>query len=141
MSILRVAPARGYDLRHLRSIKEACSLVSVALMIGYPMPIFGPFVHGLNKGGLNEIRTHRQLRASDAAGIAGGASAVRAHVGLFAYLQRRNRWFANPEKVFIEFTTSVAPEAHPAIAVWYMPAGAYLRIAIRATYNGAGQVL
>jgi len=103
------------------------------------MPTFEPFVHGLNKGGLDAIRASRQLRASDAASVAGGASAVQAHVGTFADLQRRNRWFADPEKMFIEFTTTIAPAVHPAIAAWYMPEDGCLQIAIRGTHNGAGQ--
>jgi len=63
---------------------------------------------------------------------------VRALVGSFQTLQVRNRWGNQPQKIFIEFTTDIAPAPHPAIAVWYLPDGAFLPITILGTYDGAG---
>jgi hypothetical protein len=89
----------------------------------------------------DSIRQQNRLKSSEAAQTAGGASAVRAHVGSFATLRLRNRWFTDPEKIFIEFTTTVRPETHPSIAMWRMPDGNFLPITILGVFSGAGQRL
>ena|ERR1700730_13707818 len=103
--------------------------------------IHGPFTHGLNKGGLEDIRKNRRLKATEAAGIAGSSSAVRAHVGSFEVLQKRWCWFSPTYKdtIFIEFTSDAAPDSHPSIATWYLPEGEYLPITITGVFTGAGR--
>jgi hypothetical protein len=100
---------------------------------------YGPFVHGLNKGGLEDIRGNQRLLSSPARGIAGGANAVRAYYGSFEKRQKNKNWH-NPSKVYIEFMTFLPPYQHdPIMARWFMNEGEYLPIRITGIFYGSGK--
>ena len=85
-----------------------------------PNQTFGPFVHGLNKGGLFEIARTGGLRGAPASNnMASDSLAVRAYVGDFAY-QKRNKNWSGADKSFIEFVTRVPPRSGlpPGYAEW-----------------------
>jgi hypothetical protein len=81
---------------------------------------FGPFVHGLNKGGLTEIVRTSRLRGVAASNhMANDRPAVRAYVGSFDHQRRVKRW-SGADKTFIEFYTHVPPRPQlpPGYAEW-----------------------
>jgi hypothetical protein len=95
------------------------------------------YTHMVNKGGLEDIIQNQRLVATEARGIAGGNSAVRAYVG-----PARG---AAGDKVVIEFTTAVKGNPRPFIGgngmEWPMPEGEYLPIKILKIYYPGGQVV
>src|SRR5882672_7592460 len=85
-----------------------------------PSSTVGPFVHGLNKGGLFEIARTRQLRGTEASNnMASDRLAVRAYVGSFEHQKRIKNW-SDPSKTLIEFVTQIAPRTGlpPGYAEW-----------------------
>ena len=73
----------------------------------------GPFVHTLNKGGLQEIVTSGRLRATEPANhLASDRLAVRAHTGSFEHQKKNKNWHGRLS-VHIEFMTPVPPDADP----------------------------
>ena len=102
---------------------------------------YGPFVHGLNKGGLAEIvRTSRLISTE---GRHGGHE-IRARVGDFKSLQTKLRWAEGgtyQDRIFIQFDTDIAPRTGeaPGSASWPMPAGNYLHIRIVGIFTGSGR--
>jgi hypothetical protein len=107
--------------------------------------VFGPFVHGLNKGGLTDILGHQRLLSTEARGVAGGAAAVRAIKGLWEDLAKRNNWLHRPDpnQIYIEFMTYDSPrnDGHPAEARWDVPEGQYLPIKVLRVIDGTGKVV
>jgi len=102
---------------------------------------YGPYVHKLNRGGLEDIVSNSRLVSTEAAGSAGGSAKVRAHVGDFKTLKEQLK--LSGEDTFIEFTTETAPDTGlpPGWAYWSMDAGLYLSISINGVYNGNGEVI
>ena len=99
----------------------------------------GPFVHGLNKGGLEEIRKTSSLISTQ--GREGRGVAVRALFGSFEY-QRKNKRWDDPQRIYIEFYTDQPPyKGDPIIAQWHLPEGAFLKIYISGVFNGAGDIV
>lgn len=98
------------------------------------------YVHGLNKGGLDEILASGRLNSSEAAMIAGGVSRVNALRGDFESLHETMNWH-DPEKIFIEFTTEVEPPYHPAYARWSGLENDYLPIEVTGVFDGSGRRL
>ncbi|MBX9912093.1 MAG: hypothetical protein K2Z25_25745 [Beijerinckiaceae bacterium] len=98
------------------------------------------YVHGLNKGGLEEILATGRLNSSEAAMIAGGVPRVNALRGDFGSLHETMNWH-DPEKIFIEFTTEVEPPYHPAYARWSGLENDYLPIAVTGVFDGSGRRL
>ncbi|HTZ74007.1 MAG TPA: hypothetical protein VMB47_08805 [Candidatus Aquilonibacter sp.] len=110
--------------------------------------MFGPFVHKLNKGGLDDIVANGRLLSTTAAGTAGGGDGVRAHQGSFQDLYRFHGWAVRPDpnEIFIEFKTAhqplvVGPPHRHSMVRWLLDAGQYLLITITGVYNGCGQRL
>ena len=107
--------------------------------------MFGPFVHGLNKGGLTDILAHQRLRATVARAVAGGGSAVRGIRGTWDDVAQRRGWLIKPDpsQLYIEFETYESPDAdgHPVEARWSIPEGTYLSIKVLRVRNGAGVVM
>ncbi len=69
--------------------------------------LYGPFVHGLNKGGLKEIVTTGKLRGAVAGNhMANDRPAVRAYTGPFERRRKIMNW-SGRDRVYIEFTTEV----------------------------------
>ena len=107
--------------------------------------IVGPFVHGLNKGGLSEIVRTSSLRGVAASNhMANDRPAVRAHIGTFEF-QRQNKRWSGADKTFIEFYTDVGhrPNCPPGYAEWIDDAleNGYLRIRISRIVDGDGKVI
>ncbi|MCP4733053.1 MAG: hypothetical protein GY873_02570 [Bosea sp.] len=98
------------------------------------------YVHGLNKGGLDEILATGRLNSSEAAMIAGGVPRVNALRGDFGSLHETMNWH-DPDKIFIEFTTEVEPPYHPAYARWSGLENDYLPIAVTGVFDGSGRRL
>lgn len=75
--------------------------------------LYGPFYHQINKGGLRAILESGKLRASEAAMIAGGSTAVRAH--------RNHPGSSEGGRPLITFYTNTPPysSSAPWIAIWY----------------------
>ena len=83
------------------------------------MKVYGPFVHTLNKGGLQEIRTSSRLRGSAASNhMANDSIAVRAYVGSFEYQRKNKNWHG--KTIHIEFLTALPPRSGlpPGYAEW-----------------------
>lgn len=109
---------------------------------------FGPYVHAINKGGLDEIIRTQQLVSTTARGIAGGGDAVRAHVGSFKAVADRLGWSrkfsqsanGSTDGKYIEFTTERPPRSGmpPFSAQWPMEAGEYLKIRITGVFDEFG---
>jgi hypothetical protein len=104
---------------------------------------YGPYVHGLNKGGLNEIMTSSKLRGTLPSNhVASDRPAVRAYVGSFE-LQRKNKNWSGRDKTFIEFTTRLPPRAGlpPGYAEWSdeQLIEGHLPIRILRVVNGEGE--
>ena len=81
---------------------------------------FGPFVHGLNKGGLFNISGTRKLRgANPSNNMASERPAVRAYAGSFEHQKAIKRW-SGSDKTFIEFMTYTPPRSGlpPGYAEW-----------------------
>jgi RHS repeat-associated protein len=104
---------------------------------GAPPRTHGPYIHGINKGGLDAIIREQQMIATDARGVAGGVPAVRAYThsldGLGAY----------PSTDFLEFTTAAPPSGvNPGqSSVWWsMEEGARLDIRITRIAHPDGSV-
>jgi RHS repeat-associated protein len=88
-------------------------------------PLFGPYRHGLNKGGLNDIVTNQRLLSTEAATIAGNEARVRALTGTAGTDVRYGTG------TMIEFYTNSAPDwinKPQGWVGWTMPAGEYLPI-------------
>jgi hypothetical protein len=87
---------------------------------------FGPYTHGLNKGGLSNIVAEQQLVATEARGVAGGESAVR------AYTSSLDKLAPYPSTDFIEFYTQHAPTPNPGqrSVSWPMDPGSRLDITV-----------
>lgn len=98
------------------------------------------YVHGLNKGGLDEILATGRLNSSEAAMIAGGVPRVNALRGDFGSLHETMNWH-DPDKIFIEFTTEVEPPYHPAYARWSGLENDYLPIEVTGVFDGSGRRL
>lgn len=87
--------------------------------------LYGPFRHGLNKGGLDDIVSNQRLLSTEAATIAGGEARVRASEGVAGTPVE----YGSP--TMIEFYTKVPPDwANKPMGWvgWTMPSGEYLRI-------------
>jgi hypothetical protein len=102
----------------------------------------GPYVHGLNKGGLSEIWRSQKLRATSAGNhMANDRLAVRAYVGTFEH-QKRNKNWSGADKTFVEFLTFTAPRSGlpPGYAEWTEGQldGGYLRVKILRVLDGNG---
>jgi hypothetical protein len=104
---------------------------------------YGPFVHGLNKGGLKEIITSSKLRGANAENyMANDHPAVRAYPGTFEY-QKKNKNWSGRKNIFIEFLTYIPLRSGlgPGQAEWRdgeLVEG-YLRIKILRVVNGEGE--
>jgi hypothetical protein len=99
--------------------------------------------HKLNKGGLEEIMKTQRLKATEARISAGGAMAVRAHVGDFKTHRELNAhwWKSDSPDVHVEFTTEQKPSEHPAYATWHQPDGGFLPIKITGVFDSSGRRL
>ncbi len=118
------------------------------------------FLHGLNKGGLEDILANQRLKVNDGnAQIAGGAEAVNAWRGDIEKL--REKMLEAPEhirqmrakEVMIEFTTNVPPTGEHPWTRWSVPlpfdtpkpgsmeSGGYLPIKVLGVYDGLGNPL
>jgi hypothetical protein len=101
--------------------------------------LYGPFVHKLNKGGLDAILRDQRLLSTEARTIAGASAEVRAFKGDFETYKRKisgpNR---NEADTFIEFMSSIAPRANtpPSWAHFEVQEGGFLPIKVLAVYNG-----
>jgi hypothetical protein len=107
--------------------------------------IYGPFVHGLNKGGLDAILVTSKLKGTGASNhMASDLIAVRAYVGDFEY-QRRNKNWHGREKIFIEFMTRVPPRTGlpPGYAEWSDAelVDGFLPVHVLRVLNGEGESL
>ena len=107
--------------------------------------IFGPFVHTLNKGGLNEIRTSGKLRGTAASNhLANDSLAVRAYTGSFEHQKKNKNWHGRAS-VHIEFTTAFVPRPGlpPGYAEWASDEliDGYLPITITRVVNGEGEAI
>ena len=98
------------------------------------------YVHGLNKGGLDEILATGRLNSSEAAMVAGGAMRVNALHGDFRSLHETMNWH-DPEKIFVEFMTEIEPPYHPAYARWSGLENDYLPITVTGVFDGSGRRL
>mgnify|MGYP000849042494 CR=1 FL=1 len=106
------------------------------------MRTYGPFVHTLNKGGLNAIRTGSKLRGTNASNhMANDSIAVRAYIGTFEHQKKNKNWHGR-ESVHIEFTTEIPPRSGlpPGYAEWTdgLIEG-HLPIKITRVLNGEGE--
>ena len=104
---------------------------------------FGPFVHTLNKGGLNEIVTASKLRGSVASNhLANDNKAVRAYVGSFEH-QRKNKRWSGRVSIHIEFLALIPPRSDlpPGYAEWTEDqlVESHLPIKILRVVNGEGE--
>jgi hypothetical protein len=107
--------------------------------------LYGPFVHGLNKGGLTSIVRNSSLLGTAASNnLANDRVAVRAHVGTFEEQRRKKRW-SGSQHTFIEFRTFIPPRPGlpPGFAEWSEEqlVGGYLRIQISRILTGDGQLV
>jgi hypothetical protein len=107
------------------------------------MRTYGPYVHTLNKGGLNEIVTTSKLRGTEASNyMANDRRAVRAYVGTFEY-QKKNKNWSGRKSIHIEFLTFVPPRSGlpPGAAEWgeELLIEGYLPIQILRVVNGEGE--
>ena len=100
--------------------------------------LHGPFYHGLNKGGLEEILATQQLRASAARPIAGGAEAVRA----IRVREGEQGIGAGTGHTTLEFYCVTPPEPNqaPGMATWYMPEGEHLSVVITRVGHDNGRI-
>lgn len=98
---------------------------------------YGPFMHTLSKGGLDEIIRTGELRSSTARSVAGGGDAVRAHVG-----SPQLPWKGDVPA--IEFMTYDKPRVAKYMggdaAYWDLPEGDYLKIKIKRVVYPDGRV-
>jgi hypothetical protein len=106
---------------------------------------YGPFVHGLNRGGLKGIISESQLRGATASNhLANDRYAVRAYAGTFEEQKRNKRW-SGRDKTFIEFMTMVPPRAGlpPGYAEWsdHLLMNNHLKIRILRVLNGEGEAI
>ncbi len=102
----------------------------------------GPFVHGINKGGLNDIIRFQRLVSTEARGIAGGGTGVRAYEGDFQTLFRRMNSGNSPSgKQFVEFHTFHPPRSRtpPGLANWPLAEGEYLNVRISGVFEDNGR--
>jgi hypothetical protein len=84
------------------------------------MSSYGPFVHGLNKGGLVDIVRSSSLRGVGASNnMTNDRLAVRAYTGGFEFQRKTKRW-SGADKTFIEFMTDTPPRPNlpPGYAEW-----------------------
>jgi hypothetical protein len=90
--------------------------------------MWGPFTHGINKGGFSEIIAEQKLLSTEARGVAGGGDAVRGSYN------RLDKNLPGPQRTeTIEFFTHAPPDApNPGQgwAGWRMPAGEKLDILV-----------
>jgi hypothetical protein len=105
--------------------------------------MFGPYVHSLNKGGLEDIVQSKRLLSTEGRY---GDEGVRALRGSFRELYVRNNWGLRPDasRIYVEFATVHAPNRGgppgiSAIVHWSMPAGHYLAIRITGIFDGFGE--
>ena len=87
--------------------------------------LYGPFRHGINKGGLADIVADQRLMSTAAATIAGGGERVRASIGAASTA------VSYGGKTMIEFFTEIAPNwaDKPMNWIgWNMPEGDFLDI-------------
>ena len=106
---------------------------------------YGPYVHGLNKGGLREIRATQKLRATCPANyMASDRPAVRAYVGTFEFLKKRMNW-SGRDHTFIEFMTKIPSRSDlpPMHAEWTenQLVDGHLAIQILRVVNGEGEAV
>jgi RHS repeat-associated protein len=87
----------------------------------------GPYIHGINKGGLPNIIAEQRLLATEASAIAGGQAGVR------AYTHSLDKLKSKPSTDFVEFFTRQAPSsANPgqSSVLWSMEAGKALDVTV-----------
>ena len=104
---------------------------------------YGPFVHGLNKGGLGEIIASGKLRGTLGANhYANDRPTVRAYAGTFEY-QKKNKNWSGRSSIFIEFTTPVPLRSGLGAGAAEWSGGdlidGYLPISITRVVNGDGE--
>lgn len=101
--------------------------------------VHGPFVHGLNKGGLLSIIRQSALRSTTSRY---GGDAVRAHSGSFAHLREFRRWGEGQDlnQIYIEFMTHTPPASgsRPGLPEWHLESGSLLPIKITGLFRGTG---
>lgn len=105
--------------------------------------IHGPYVHGLNKGGLKQIISQSKLLGTSASNhMANDHPAVRAYEGTFEFHKKNKNWHGR-DRVIIEFMTRQPSRGGmpPGAAEW--TAGQlnnnYLDIKILRVLNGEGE--
>ena len=108
-----------------------------------PIYRYGPYVHGLNKGGLREIILSSKLRGAAASNhMAHDRIAVRAYEGAFEYHQQNKRW-SGRDKIYIEFFTMLPPRTGtpPREAEWTGPQliNDHLDVKISRVVYGSGE--
>lgn len=107
--------------------------------------LYGPFIHGLNKGGLREIVNTSKLRGTSASNnMSNDSTAVRAYVGSFEYQKKNKRW-SGRANIYIEFQTYTPPRCGlpPGYAEWTEESliNSYLKIKILRVVNGEGELV
>jgi hypothetical protein len=98
--------------------------------------IHGPFIHGINKGGLSDIVRDNQLISTTARDVAGAEDAVRAYTYSLDKLTAA-------ETDFVEFFTRQAPTApNPgqSSVSWSMPAGSRLDVLVTRIAHPNGSI-
>lgn len=103
----------------------------------------GPFVHSLNKGGLQQIVMSGKLRGASAGNhMANDRLAVRAYKGSFEQNKKNKRWHGR-DKTYIEFMTKLPPRPNlpPGYAEWegQQLLDNHLPIKILRVVNGEGE--
>lgn len=103
----------------------------------------GPFVHTLNKGGLQQIVASGMLRGTAPANhLASDRLAVRAYTGSFEH-QKKNKNWSGRLSVHVEFMTPVPPDTDlpPGWAIWSDDRllDGHLPIRILRVLNGDGE--
>jgi hypothetical protein len=134
--------------KSVTSLRSSC--VQTALDMWRPIMITsarisGPFVHCLNKGGLEDIVRTRKLRGTVASNsMANDRPAVRAYTGTFEH-QKRNKNWNGPQMTVIEFYTSTPPRPNlsPGYAEWTEEGlvDGHLSIQISKIVDGNGAII
>ncbi|MEX1188760.1 MAG: hypothetical protein WED33_05835 [Bacteroidia bacterium] len=110
-----------------------------------PIYKYGPYVHGLNKGGLPEIIISSKLRGAAASNhMSNNNPAVRAYEGSFEFHKKNKRW-QGKHKIYIEFLTKQPSRSGmpPGGAEWTgsQLTNNHLEIKILRVINGDGEEL
>jgi hypothetical protein len=101
------------ETRNMSRLKEIVKRVARETL---PRLKYGPYRHVLNKGGLDTIVGTKTLKATHAAMVAGGGSAVRAHDS-----RSTLEIDGSTDRPVLVFTTDTAPRQNTApngIALW-----------------------